>query len=104
MLRIDLQDFLALSPLPVYGSKIAKWGTDKERMHAAKRPQFSAGDRVVVVSPSAPVRGSVGVVREVVTTETDRVLRYHVIMETGQAFTFFGFELAFAAHFGAAAS
>lgn len=68
------------------------------RMPAARRPQFAAGDRVVVVSPSAPVpRGSVGVVSEVLVTEVDPILRYHVLMENGRVMTCFGFELAFAA-------
>ena len=63
-----------------------------------RRPQFIAGDRIVVVSPSAPVpRGSVGVVTKVVMTEIDAVLRYQVKMEADQSFTFFGFEIALAA-------
>ena len=65
---------------------------------AARRPQFIAGDRIVVVSPSAPVpRGSVGVVTKIVITEIDAVLRYQVKMEAGQSFTFFGFEIVLAA-------
>jgi hypothetical protein len=65
---------------------------------ATRRPQFIAGDRIVVVSPSAPVpRGSVGVVTRLAMTEIDAVLRYQVKMETGQSFTFFGFEIALAA-------
>ena len=76
-----------------------------QRMPLARRSQFIAGDRVVVVSPSAPVpRGSIGVVTEVVTTGVDAVLRYKVMLESGRPVTFFGFELAFAANFDATAS
>jgi len=65
---------------------------------ATRRPQFIAGDRIVVVSPSAPVpRGSVGVVTRLVMTEIDAVLRYQAKMEAGETFTFFGFEIALAA-------
>ena len=67
-------------------------------LRATRRPQFIAGDRIVVVSPSAPVpRGSVGVVTKIVITEIDAVLRYQVKMEAGQSFTFFGFEIVLAA-------
>jgi len=65
---------------------------------ATRRPQFIAGDHIVVVSPSAPVpRGSAGVVTKVVMTEIDAVHRYQVKTEAGQSFTFFGFEIALAA-------
>ena len=67
-------------------------------LSATRRPQFIAGDPIVVVSPSAPVpRGSVGVVTKIVITEIDAVLRYQVKMEAGQSFTFFGFEIVLAA-------